>query len=197
MGNLSKPVWTELSQGHLRPEVLTQEAEVLVLERLWCISISLRISTAQSKGDSTALNIHHQRSHMMHLLFKRHATSQSSSLCRKLLKMKECKYVTTSVHLFSHLSSFVPMMTMILKAYMKTVQFLGFLVYTSHLGSVWQNPKWMGLTLETNEKYPLALPQYCIMIPWLFYVCSLQWNHWKASRCCAKFPCTKSLQGVL
>lgn len=113
-----------------------QEDEVLVLESLWCISISLRISTAQSKGDSAALNRHHQRSHMMYMLFKHYATSQSSSLCRKMLKTKECKYVTTSVHLFSHLSSFVPMMAMILKAYMKTVQFLGFLVYTRQLGSV-------------------------------------------------------------
>lgn len=174
-----------------------QEDEVLVLESL-CISIWLRISTARSKGDSAALNTHHQRSHMMYLLFKQYATSQSSSLYRKYLKTKECKYVTTSVHLFSHLSSFVPVMAMILKAYMKTVQFLGFLVYTSQLGSVWQNPKWMGLTQETNEKYPLPSPQYCIMTHWLwFYVCSLQWNHWRTSRCYTKFPCTKSLQGVL
>lgn len=105
--------------------------------------------------------------------------------------MKECKYVTRTVHLFSHLSSSMPMMAMILKAYMKTVQFLGFLVYTSQLGSVWQNPKWMGLTLETNEKYPLASPQYCIMTHWLWlYVCSLQWKPWRASRCCTTFPCT-------
>lgn len=80
----------------------------------------------------------------------------------------------------------------------KQCNFWVFWFYTTQLGSVWQNPKWMGLTLETNEKYPLASPQYCIMTHWLWlYVCSLQWNHWTASRYCTKFPCTKSLHGVL
>ena len=37
------------------------------------------------------------------------------------------------------------------------------------VGSVWQNPKWVGLTPGTNEEFDLASPQCSIMTRWLLW----------------------------